>query len=750
MASGSALIFFLVLGIELVSANCPRKCSGNGVCTKDLQCQCNIGFEGPDCSRRSCPKATPWFNTATSNDVARAEPVVCSAMGACDAVSGVCKCYSGFQGRACERMKCENDCSGNGRCVSMREAASTQDDKSLFYTTTYTEWDADRIFGCVCDDGYTGYDCSENTCVRGADPLWPTSKVDEIQTFDCQATGGTFRFKFRDEVTGTIAYDATVQVVQTTLGKLKAINLTTVTVSGSSGPICDADSAEFRITFITDPGDVPTLAVVSNALTGTGVSIALDAGNSQAGTKTNEVCNNRGTCGQKSGICGCYAGFESSNRQGGTGNSGDCGYNSISLTACPGSTPCNGHGVCQGNPNFRCTCFDGWINGECSQRSCPYGRAWFDEATGPNTAHAHAECSNMGNCDRQSGKCKCAKGFTGQSCERLQCPIGGEDSLVCAGYGQCVSLREAAKRRVVDGAPVPLTYGLNFGSSSTWDADKIYGCLCDRYKYFKGGRGALNFDCSLKECGYGDNVKTAKTASSEVQVVTCIGTGGTFQLSFREQTTESIPFNAIDEGYVLPLAGVATITQGSAAVPIDTDLTGSLSQHDVIELHSYRTFRNYTISAISSSSITLTEPVGLRSGSSSVGKVVLSVKTALEKLSTVQNVDVSFSPLQSNVPQACAASSGVAMSITFRGMGGDMPMLVATTTGLTGSGKGITVFEKIKGNREDSLCSGGGLCDYETGMCDCFTGLTSSNGEGKEGTLGECGFRNIKAKGSFD
>merc|ERR1712216_331435 len=168
----------------------------------------------------------------------------------------------------------------------------------------------------------------------------------------------------------------------------------------------------------------------------------------------------------------------------------------------------------------------------------------------------------------------------------------------------------------------------------------------------------------------------------------------------------------------------------------DTDLTGSLSQHDVIELHSYRTFRNYTISAISSSSITLTEPVGLRSGSSSVGKVVLSVKTALEKLSTVQNVDVSFSPLQSNVPQACAASSGVAMSITFRGMGGDMPMLVATTTGLTGSGKGITVFEKIKGNREDSLCSGGGLCDYETGMCDCFTGLTSSNGEGKEGTLG--------------
>ena len=31
-------------------------------------------------------------------------------------------------------------------------------------------WDADRLFGCLCDDGYQGYDCSQRTCPRGDDP----------------------------------------------------------------------------------------------------------------------------------------------------------------------------------------------------------------------------------------------------------------------------------------------------------------------------------------------------------------------------------------------------------------------------------------------------------------------------------------------------------------------------------------------------------------------------------------------------
>ena len=31
-------------------------------------------------------------------------------------------------------------------------------------------WDADQIYGCICEMGWTGYDCSLRDCNRGDDP----------------------------------------------------------------------------------------------------------------------------------------------------------------------------------------------------------------------------------------------------------------------------------------------------------------------------------------------------------------------------------------------------------------------------------------------------------------------------------------------------------------------------------------------------------------------------------------------------
>lgn len=54
---------------------------------------------------------------------------------------------------------------------------------------------------------------------------------------------------------------------------------------------------------------------------------------------------------------------------------------------------------------------------------CPSGTAWVDRATGNNTAHAAlTECSNMGVCDRVTGRCSCRSGFTGEACQRMGCP----------------------------------------------------------------------------------------------------------------------------------------------------------------------------------------------------------------------------------------------------------------------------------------------------------------------------------------
>lgn len=42
----------------------------------------------------------------------------------------------------------------------MREAAAVIDGDNLVSEGVYEEWDADMIHGCLCDEGWEGYDCS--------------------------------------------------------------------------------------------------------------------------------------------------------------------------------------------------------------------------------------------------------------------------------------------------------------------------------------------------------------------------------------------------------------------------------------------------------------------------------------------------------------------------------------------------------------------------------------------------------------
>jgi hypothetical protein len=56
--------------------------------------------------------------------------------------------------------------------MSMREAALGFDGTKLVRdSTVYSLWDADKIYGCVCDEGFEGHDCSLKSCPKGDDPL---------------------------------------------------------------------------------------------------------------------------------------------------------------------------------------------------------------------------------------------------------------------------------------------------------------------------------------------------------------------------------------------------------------------------------------------------------------------------------------------------------------------------------------------------------------------------------------------------
>merc|ERR1711871_384944 len=179
----------------------------------------------------------------------------CSNQGLCDRGAGVCECFDGYTGIDCGVAVCPNDCSGNGRCMTIADMARsapsrsentievargshfvstelTPDvsvgdivylgeqadyDSAVQYTVTnivskmssstalgnqgftvspraqrslpfgsalykaskYNLWDANKVAGCVCDDGFSGHDCSSKKCPVGADPLDVTGEDKE-------------------------------------------------------------------------------------------------------------------------------------------------------------------------------------------------------------------------------------------------------------------------------------------------------------------------------------------------------------------------------------------------------------------------------------------------------------------------------------------------------------------------------------------------------------------------------------------
>lgn len=94
--------------------------------------------------------------------------VECSGRGECDGAAGKCRCHAGFTGSACERTECPNDCSGHGTCQSEARFVTDAGVGGKKYDGAY---DGAQQYGCKCDSGYRGADCSQTECPSGEDPL---------------------------------------------------------------------------------------------------------------------------------------------------------------------------------------------------------------------------------------------------------------------------------------------------------------------------------------------------------------------------------------------------------------------------------------------------------------------------------------------------------------------------------------------------------------------------------------------------
>jgi hypothetical protein len=187
---------------------------------------------------------------------------------------------------------------------------------------------------------------------------------------------------------------------------------------------------------------------------------------------------------------------------------------------CAEHSKCSGHGTCSDDITRTCTCFDGWgsandvtafRSANCGARVCPSGRAWADIPTSATAAHAAAECSNMGACNRRTGTCTCFEGFTGEACQRLACP--SLNSNACSGHGTCVSM----KRMATMTNALPLSSATTYTGSddtTTWDEDKVYGCVCGSQWTVGLTSGTTQQaewfgpDCSLRRCPSADDPTT--------------------------------------------------------------------------------------------------------------------------------------------------------------------------------------------------------------------------------------------------
>lgn len=233
--TSSSYLFVVALSVVLVtaSATCPNACSGHGTCEDVIDfCSCFKGWQGNDCSQRSCPYglsfidtpvgdldhddqlnsgfgnrlADTWNRPTGTANLTALNPMyrphgwwerhpsqlygiasdsailpmrqrrdeghfyaICSNRGLCDYSTGICKCFTGYSGAACNRTDCPNECSGHGVCNTMRQMIPGNDPTA----TDYMLWDVDKVRGCVCDNGYFGADCSLRKCFSNDDPMTP-------------------------------------------------------------------------------------------------------------------------------------------------------------------------------------------------------------------------------------------------------------------------------------------------------------------------------------------------------------------------------------------------------------------------------------------------------------------------------------------------------------------------------------------------------------------------------------------------
>ena len=167
-------------------------------------------------------------------------------------------------------------CSSSMVCSA--SGCTTRDYTQCQNTYAYTDvWDADMMFGCVCDEGWSGPDCTLRNCPSGDDPLTGQStdvtvEVNEKQILTCTANGGTFTVTFMGQTTTAISYAASLSDFVAALEALTTIQndfgtAIVASYTGTATKACSDAGNSIVVEFRQNFGDLPLMIPDGSLLT---------------------------------------------------------------------------------------------------------------------------------------------------------------------------------------------------------------------------------------------------------------------------------------------------------------------------------------------------------------------------------------------------------------------------------------------------------------------------------------------------
>jgi hypothetical protein len=371
-------ILLILSIISVVNAGCDNQCSGHGVCGTRGVCECydNWGMghsrDSGDCSERICPFEFAWVDKPNQLGLHH-QYAECSARGICDRGSGDCECFPGYEGKACQRTTCPNDCSGHGQCAYIEDmpfAPSHMDGPGRGYsyddepvTFNYNGWDEMKTRGCVCDPEYGDVDCSKRLCQHATDVMDNRDNMAVAGKYHTQSltlvadradltlanptrayalASQTFALKFVSKLNETfytqpISYPTdgadchafTVEIQRALLklpnGVIDGVRVSAAcdTYLGVANTFANAGTeflTQINVTFTgaSVQGSQNTLqAVVTQCLDGCSPKISglelyprtMNATESITSDYNSYECGNRGKCDYTSGTCSCFEGY---------------------------------------------------------------------------------------------------------------------------------------------------------------------------------------------------------------------------------------------------------------------------------------------------------------------------------------------------------------------------------------------------------------------------------------------------------